>query len=669
MFDKILIANRGEIAVRIIRTCKRLGIGTVAVYSDADSRSLHRQLADEAVHIGGPHARQSYLDTDRIISAALSANSSAVHPGYGFLSENAAFAKAVEAAGLIFIGPPAGVIAEMGDKIASKELAVKAGVPVIPGHVTALKNADEALASAENIGYPVLLKPAAGGGGKGMRIVHGPAEMEAALAACRQETSKAFGDSRIFIERYIEQPRHVEIQILADAHGNVVHLGERECSIQRRYQKIIEESPSMAVSEDLRRRMGHAACELARETGYVNAGTVEFVLDLRGDFYFLEMNTRLQVEHPVTERVTGLDLVELQLRIAAGEPLPFDQAGVAFNGWAMEARICAEDPARTFMPSTGMITRYAEPRGNSVRVDSGVSTGSWIGVYYDSMLAKVICHGKGREEARTGLIEALNGYHIEGVITNIDFVNSVLCHPEFAGGNLSTAFIDQHFDGSQPKAIPDTQNLAMSALAATLVYHVRKAAVRESLRPMVSRIGGIREADDAYSYKVRSGDDVFEVLLERTPGTHQWTVHVEGNRYEVVTPKFEFYRRRFKLTIDGQVHRFRIRTEQSFLFVAFSGITRVFEVYMPKEWDLLAYMPKKVDRPPDNVLVCPMPGLVVEVLAGNGDRVFRGQNLVVLESMKMESGVASPMDGIITEIRVAPGQAVETGDVLIRFKA
>ncbi|MGO9313105.1 MAG: acetyl/propionyl/methylcrotonyl-CoA carboxylase subunit alpha [Syntrophobacteraceae bacterium] len=669
MFDKIVIANRGEIAVRIIRTCKRLGIGTVAVYSDADSRSLHRQLADESVHIGGPHAQQSYLNAEKIISAALSTNCRAVHPGYGFLSENSRFAETVESAGLTFIGPPARVIATMGDKIASKELAIKAGVPVIPGQVMALKDVDEALAAAESIGYPVLLKPAAGGGGKGMRIVLGPAEMEAALTASRQETRKAFGDSRVFVERFIEQPRHVEIQVLADAHGHVVHLGERECSIQRRYQKIIEESPSTVVSEDLRRRMGQAACDLARKTSYVNAGTVEFVLGTKGDFYFLEMNTRLQVEHPVTELVTGLDLVELQLRIAAGDPLPFDQSGVVFNGWAMEARICAEDPARRFMPSTGMITRYAEPRGNGVRTDSGVTTGSWVGVYYDSMLAKVICHGKDREEARTGLIEALNGYHIEGVVTNIDFANSVLCHPEFAKGNLTTGFIDQHFDRSQPKGPPDTRHIEMAVFTATLIYHVRKAAVRESLRPMVSRIGGSRDAGGAHSYMVRSGDDLLEVLLERAPGIRRWTIHVGGNRYDVVTPEFEFYRRRLKLTIDGQIHRFRIRTEQSFIFVAFSGITRLFEVYTPKEWDLLKYMPPKVERPPDNVLVCPMPGLVVEVLAGKGDRVFRGQNLVVLESMKMESGVASPMDGVITEVRVDAGQAVETGDILIRFKA
>ena len=514
-----------------------------------------------------------------------------------------------------------------------------------------------------------MLKPSAGGGGKGMRIVCGPAEMEAAMASSRQETQKAFGDSQVFIERFIENPRHIEIQILADAYGNVIDLGERECSIQRRYQKIIEESPSVALSEEMRQNMGRAACNLAREAGYVNAGTVEFMLDARGAFYFLEMNTRLQVEHPVTELVTGQDMVELQLRIASGEPLTLDRSALTFNGWAIEARICAEDPARSFMPSTGMITRYAEPRGHCVRVDSGVGTGSWVGVYYDSMLAKVIYHGKDREEARNGLIEALNGYHIEGVATNIDFVSSILTHPEFARGNLSTGFIENHFQEGKPRISPDSGPMEMAAIAATLIYHVRTVAVRESLRPMVSRIGVRKDTRGVLTYMVRSEENLFEVGLERVDGAHQWTVKVNGHAYDVVTPEFEFYRRRLKLTIDGQVHRFRVRLEHSFIFVAFSGVTRLFEIYMPKEWDLLKYMPAKTEKPPENVLLCPMPGLIVEILAAKGDRVFRGQNLVVLESMKMETGVASPADGVIEEVRAIPGQAVETGDVLIRFKA
>ncbi|MFZ0242234.1 MAG: biotin/lipoyl-containing protein, partial [Desulfobacterales bacterium] len=537
------------------------------------------------------------------------------------------------------------------------------------GYTDALKNEDDALAAAESIGYPVLLKPAAGGGGKGMRIVRAPAEMTAALAASRQETSKAFGDDRIFMERYIDQPRHVEIQIMADTFGHILHLGERECSIQRRYQKIIEESPSPAVSTALRQRMGRAACDLARQAGYANAGTVEFVLDARGDFYFLEMNTRLQVEHPVTELVTGLDIVELQLRIAAGEPLGFDQGGVTVSGWAMEARICAEDPDRGFIPSTGMITRYAEPRGSAIRVDSGVHIGSSIGVYYDSMLAKVICHGRDREEARMRLVEALNGYHIEGVVTNIDFANSILSHPEFTAGKLTTGFIERHFDSSRPKTLPDRRAFELAALTAALIYHVRMVAVQESLRPMVSRIGGEKTVVKEHRYTVRTGNEVLDVQLEGVTAGRRWTIRVGANAYAVETPAFEFYRRRLNLTIDGRVHRFRLRLEQSFIFVAFSGITRVFEIYTPREWELMRYMPARAERPADNVLLCPMPGLVVAVPVKQGEHVFRGQSLVVLESMKMESDVASPVDGVVAEVLGIVGEAVEAGDVLIRFQA
>jgi propionyl-CoA carboxylase alpha chain len=568
---------------------------------------------------------------------------------------------------LVFIGPPATAIAAMGDKIAAKELAVKAGVPVIPGHGDALKDETEALAVADAIGYPVILKPAAGGGGKGMRVVQTPEEMEAALAASRQEARKSFGDSRIFMERYIENPRHIEVQVLADAQGNVIHLGERECSIQRRYQKIIEESPSPAVAEQLRHRIGTAACELARKAGYTNAGTVEFVLDGQGHFYFLEMNTRLQVEHPVTEMVTGLDLVELQLRIACGEPLPFGQDQVVLDGWAMEARICAEDPAKEFMPATGMITRYSEPRGADVRVDSGFGTGGNIGPYYDSLLAKVICRGRDREAARTALVEALNGYHIEGVLTNIDFVSSVLCHQDFIKGNLSTDFIRRHFKGSQPASPPNGRDIRQMALAAALIYHVRSEAVRDSLRPAVSPIGGRRINQGIHSYKVKAEKDLFDVRIEGDSRSRQWIIQVNGSVYTVETPELEFYRRRLKLKIDDQVHRFRLRIEHSFVVVSFSGVTRLFEIYSPKEWEAMGFMPERTEQRAQNVLACPMPGLVVAVLVKKGDRVFKGQNLVVLESMKMETGVASPIDGIVAEMHVTVGQPVEAGDMMVRF--
>lgn len=669
MFQKILIANRGEIAIRIIRTCNRLGISTVAVYSDADHRSLHKQLADEAVHIGESASQKSYLVIDKIIEAAKATGCEAIHPGYGFLSENSAFAQAVTEAGITFIGPSPEAVDVMGDKITSKDLAKKAGVPVIPGHIDAVKDDEEALRLAEDIGYPILLKPAAGGGGKGMRIVHSPEEMSTALAASRQETKKAFNDTRIFVERYIENPRHIEIQILADEHGNIIHLGERECSIQRRYQKVIEEAPSSVVSPELRAEMGKAACDLATKAGYVNAGTVEFVMGPDKSFYFLEMNTRLQVEHPVTELVTGMDLIEWQLRIACGEKLPLTQDQVRINGWAIEARICAEEPSRDFMPSTGMITRYFAPQGENLRVDSGVNIGSRIEMFYDSMLAKVISYGKTREDARLNLIEALNGYHIEGVSTNIDFATSLLCLQEFAEGELSTNFIDQHFSGGICKRSPSTQYLRLCALAATLIYHVRTVAVRESLRPMVSEIGGKHHPGVKHAYMVRTDDASYDVVLEGPIISGQsMTIKVDGFDHKVIIPVFEFFRRRLKLIINNQPYRFRLVVDDQFMHVSFNGISKIFEVYSPQEWEMMQYMPRKEQRKQKDLLLCPMPGLVVDVKAAQGEQVYRGQDLVILESMKMESGVASPIDGVIAEILVEKGQTVEAEEVLIRFE-
>jgi propionyl-CoA carboxylase alpha chain len=669
VFEKILIANRGEITVRIARTCRRLGIRTVAVYSEIDARSQHVQTADEAVFIGPSRSDQSYLVKEKILEAALARGCTAIHPGYGFLSENPAFAEMVANAGLVFVGPPATAIATLGDKVAAKALAVKAGVPVVPGVLKSLDDLDEALGAAEGIGYPLLLKPAAGGGGKGMRIVASRDELAAAIKAGRAETRKAFGDDRVFVEKYIPVARHVEIQVMADRHGTVIHLGERECSVQRRYQKIIEESPSIAVDPDLRQRMGACACRIAREAGYANAGTVEFILDPVGSFYFLEMNTRLQVEHPVTEMVTGLDLVELQLRVAAGEVLPLRQEDVTWKGWAVEARVCAEDPGRGFLPSTGMITRYSPARGPNIRLDSGVAAGSLVSVYYDSLLAKVIAGGENRREAIDSLVRALNGYHIEGLATNVDFVNSVLSHPEFVAGRLSTGFIEEHFEKGQPKTAPPAERLNFMAMAATIVYHNRQSLTRESLKPMAAQVGSAHETKDEHPYKVRCGQDLFEIGLRKDPLPHQWTVTVDGHPYAVTTPEFEFYRRRLRLRIEGQSFMFRLYYQYSFFGVAFCGTARIFEVFSPKEWQLAQYMPVPRDEALENTLLCPMPGLVVEVRVKPGDRVYRGQDLMSIESMKMESFVASPCDGEVEEVLAAPGQAVETDEVLVRFKA
>lgn len=667
MFEKILIANRSEIAIRIIQTCKRMGIGTVAVYSEADSRSLHVRQADEAVFIGPPRAEDSYLAREKIIQAALKTGCQAIHPGYGFLSENPDFATLTAEAGMTFIGPSPLAIALLGDKMASKSVAIKAGLPVVPGYNKSLVNAEEGRKAAAEIGFPLLIKPAAGGGGRGMRIVMRMEDLERAIASSQEETRKAFGDSRIFLEHYVINPRHIEVQIFADHHGQVIHLGERECSIQRRHQKLIEESPSIAVEQDLREEMGAMACRLAREVGYVNAGTVEFILDEEKNFYFLEMNTRLQVEHPVTEMITGLDLVELQVRVAAGEKLPVKQEDVFIRKWAIEARVYAEDPDRQFIPTTGMVNRYSVPRGRQIRVDSGIEAGSVVSIYYDSMLAKVIAWGETREEARKGLVNALNGYHIGGVITNVDFLNSIINHPAFMEGKLSTNFIEDHFENGQPKISPTVEHLHHMCLAATLVYHNRQNLVRDSLKPMVARIGGAQQPKEWYHYMVKAQKDLFELRIngDQTSGT--WTMWVNEREYRVITPEFEYFRRRLKLEIDGETHRFRLQYRGNFIWTAFSGITRVFEIYSPREWKLAPYMPPPRKKAEENILACPMPGLVVEIRVKKGDRVYRGQELVVIESMKMENSVPSPCDGEVGDIQVRIGQAVESGEILLTF--
>lgn len=668
MFGKILIANRGEIALRILRTCRRLGIRTVCVFSEPDARSLHVRQADEAFPLGGTTSADSYLAQEKLLSAALATGCQAIHPGYGFLSENPGFAQKVSEAGLVFIGPPPAVISLLGDKVAAKRLAQKAGVPTVSGLSNALSTLEEALEAAEKTGYPVLLKALGGGGGRGMRIVRGPEHMAEALSACQEEASKAFGDKRIFLERYVARSRHVEVQILADGTGTVLHLGERECSIQRRHQKIIEETPSPGTPETLRSQMTAAACDLARAAGYVNAGTVEFLLAPDGCFYFLEMNTRLQVEHGITELVTGIDLVEWQIRIAAGEPLPWRQEHLSFSGWAIEARICAENPAKSFAPSTGMVRRYAAPRGKHIRVDSGIEAGSTVSMYYDSMLAKIMTWGEDRESARQRLVEALNGTHIEGVATNVHFVNRILNHPAFVRGDLSTDFLAEHFQGDRSDSPPPQQHLDFLTIAATLVYHNRRVLVRSSLKPMVSRIGSPPEAPATQTYYVKTEQERFRVTLRQSTEPRRWTVELDGRLYDVRTPEFEFYRRRLKLEIDGKPHRFILYYHEEFIGAAFSGIERVFKIYSPLEWQLASHMPAQEAASDEHVLYCPMPGLVVQVCVAPGERVYQGQRLFVLESMKMESGVASPCDAVVAEILVRENQPVETGDLLVRFK-
>ncbi|MEW6187442.1 MAG: biotin carboxylase N-terminal domain-containing protein [Thermodesulfobacteriota bacterium] len=668
MFEKILIANRGEIAIRIIQTCKRMNIRTVAVYSDIDSRSRHVQEADEAFLLGGDRPEDSYLNKQKIIALALREHCQAIHPGYGFLSENPEFVRLVFEAGLTFIGPSASAVSLLGDKMASKKLALKAGLPVVPGLAEPLSDRKKMVEKAGEIGFPLLLKPAAGGGGKGMRIVQNPEELPAVLAVCQEETRKAFGDERIFLEKYIERPRHIEVQILADRFGRVIHLGERECSIQRRYQKIIEETPSPVLTPEERGRIGDWACALTREADYLNAGTVEFIMDPQGNFYFLEMNTRLQVEHPVTEWVTGLDLVEMQLLIAQGDPLPLEQEQVRCRGWAMEARICAEDPSRGFLPATGMITRYAVPKGKNIRLDSGIEAGSFISVFYDSLLAKVTAWGETREEARKTLIQALNGYHLEGVTTNLDFVNAVLTHPAFVSADLSTNFISDHFEGGHRNVPCDTETLHYMVIAATLVYHNRIRLVRESLKPMATHVGQTPPFAEWVAYKVKAEEDVVDIRIFKRPVAREWTVIVNEIQYQVKTPEFEFFRRRLRLKIDDQAPMFRLHYEGNFIGVAYNGESRTCEIYTLREWTLSPYMPKPKSEAALNELLCPMPGLVVSILVKPGDRIYRGQDLLSIESMKMETFVASPGDRVVEDILVKPGQPVETGQVLMTFK-
>lgn len=668
MFERILIANRGEIAVRVIKTCKRMGIGTVAIYSEVDSRSPYVEQADEAAFVGPAPAQDSYLNKSKIISAALSFGCQAIHPGYGFLAENAEFAEMVADAGLTFIGPSPMAIALLGDKIASKEAARKAGVPVIPGHDDHLEDLGEVFAAAERIGWPLLLKPAAGGGGRGMRVVNQKEEFAAALAACREETRKSFADDRIFIEKYIPRARHIEFQILGDKQGNIVYLGERECSVQRRHQKVVEETPSPAVDADMRRKMGEVACSLGREVGYTNAGTVEFILDGAHNFYFLEMNTRLQVEHPITELVTSLDLVELQINVAAGEPLPLKQEDIPLKGCSIEARICAEDPSREFFPTTGMITRYALPSEPNVRVDSGVEAGSVVTIYYDSLLAKIAAWGEDRPAAIASLVSVLNGCHVEGVITNIDFVNAILNHPAFAAGDLSTGFIEDHFVSGQSNSPPDPEKLQYMAIAAVLVYHTRQRLVRDSLRPMSPLVGRSSNSAGYYSYIVRIDNDLFDLHLEGDRVTRHWTIGVNGKPHEVITPEFEYYRRRLRLKINGAQHMFRLKYDENHIRVSFCGVNRVCEIYTPREWDLAHFMLQGEKVAPENVLKCPMPGLITSINVEEGAYVRKGQELVRMESMKMETGVAAPIDGQVDKILAQPGQAVETDEVLITFK-
>jgi propionyl-CoA carboxylase alpha chain len=661
MFDKILIANRGEIACRVIRTARRMGIATVAVYSDADKDALHRMQADEAVAIGPSPSRESYLAMDKIVAACKATGAQAVHPGYGFLSENTEFAGRCEAAGIVFIGPKPKSIAAMGDKIASKKLALAAKVSTIPGYTDVIASATEAVRIAGEVGYPVMIKASAGGGGKGLRIAWNAKEAREGFDACRAEAKAAFGDDRVFIEKFIEEPRHIEIQVLGDAHGNVVYLNERECSIQRRHQKVIEEAPSPFLDDATRKAMGQQAVALAKAVEYQSAGTVEFVVGKERNFYFLEMNTRLQVEHPVTEMITGLDLVELMIRVAAGEKLPLRQQDVQRNGWAIECRINAEDPVRNFLPSVGRLVRYRPPAEipGAVRVDTGVYEGGEISMHYDSMIAKLICHGETREDALDRMRDALNAFVIRGPACNIAFQSALVQHARFRSGRFTTAFIAEEYPkGFSPADLVHENPEFLIAVA---------AAMHRKYRDRASRITG-----QVPGYELKIGDEYFvtggpiecAVTVRPVPGGCDVQI---GETTRTVRFDWRFNDILMEGTFDGQP--FAIQAERIGLKYRLThrGTQVDLQVMPRRAAELLKMMPRKV--PPDlsKFLLSPMPGLLSEVVVKPGQEVKAGERLVVIEAMKMQNVLVAERDSVVAELLASAGESVAVDQALLRF--
>ena len=663
MFSKILIANRGEIACRVIRSARRLGIGTVAVYSEADDGALHTRMADETVAIGPATATESYLNVDALLDAIAQTGAEAVHPGYGFLSESAAFAEALAEAGITFIGPPAEAVAAMGDKLAARRIAAEAGVATIPGTEDAVDDAEEAIAAARAIGYPVMLKAAAGGGGKGMRLVWDEAGLSESMASAVNEATAAFGDGRVFVERFIEDPRHIEIQVLADNAGKVVHLGERECSIQRRHQKVIEEAPSPLLDEATRAAMGAQACALAAAVGYRSAGTVEFVADQSRNFYFLEMNTRLQVEHPITEMVTGLDLVEQQIRIAAGEPLAFGQEDVGRNGWAMECRIYAEDPARGFVPSIGRLSRYREPAASETcRVDAGVDEGSEISMFYDPMIAKLVTHGPDRPSAIAAMQDALDRYELSGVAHNAGFLNAVLGRPRFAEGRLSTAFIQEEFgEGYDPAALTDEARAVLVPVAA--VVHARLAARAGRISGQIEGVPPVRHTGE---WVVDLGTSRHGVRIDEGA---DGIIVIDGERTALVASDWQPHESLFTGTVAGAPVTVQVRRRGTALSLRWRGCEVTARVRTPRAAELAATMPAKEALDLSRFLLSPMPGLVVALPVSEGDTVRAGQPLAIVDAMKMENVLRASRDGRIVAVRTKVGDSLAADQIIMEFAA
>jgi propionyl-CoA carboxylase alpha chain len=666
LFKKILIANRGEIACRVIKTARQMGIKTVAVYSDADRGALHVKMADEAVHIGPPPANQSYIVIDKIMQAIRQTGAEAVHPGYGFLSENMNFAAALEKAGVVFIGPPSPAIEAMGDKITSKKIAMEAGVSTVPGYMGLIADADEAVKISGQIGYPVMIKASAGGGGKGMRIAWNDAEAREGFQSSKNEAASSFGDDRIFIEKFVTQPRHIEIQVLADKHGNYVYLHERECSIQRRNQKVIEEAPSPFLDEATRKAMGEQACALARAVGYTSAGTVEFIVDGNRNFYFLEMNTRLQVEHPVTELITGVDLVEQMIRVANGEPLPFKQSDLKINGWAMESRLYAEDPYRNFLPSIGRLTRYRPPvegrtDGGIVRNDTGVFEGGEISMFYDPMIAKLCTWAPTRGEAIEEMRLALDTFEVEGIGHNLPFCAAVMDHPRFVSGNITTAFIAEEFpEGFQCVTLDDAilRRVAAATAAMNRVAEIRRTRISGTMDNHQRRVG------DDWVVSLQGQSHAVTIAADKSGSTVRFADGEEMRVESDWTPGQSLAR----LTVDGKPLVLKVGKVPMGFRIRLRGADLKVHVQSPRQAELAKLMPEKLPPDTSKFLLCPMPGLVVKINVAEGDEVQEGQALATVEAMKMENILKAERKGVVKSIKASAGASLKVDEVIMEFE-
>ena len=661
MFKKILIANRGEIACRVIKTARKMGIATVAVYSEADKDARHVEMADEAVCIGAPPSKESYLVIDKIIAACKQTGAEAVHPGYGFLSENPEFSRRLEEQGIIFIGPKHYSMAAMGDKIASKKLALEAKVNTIPGHNAAIDTPEQAVGIAKGIGYPVMIKASAGGGGKGLRVAYDDKEAAEGFAACKTEAKNAFGDDRIFVEKFVEEPRHIEIQLIGDAHGNTIYLHERECSLQRRHQKVIEEAPSSFIDPATRKAMGEQAVALAKAVNYQSAGTVEFVVGKDKRFYFLEMNTRLQVEHPVTEMITGLDLVELMIRVAAGEKLPFTQDQVKLDGWAMECRINAEDPFRGFLPSTGRLVKYVPPpEVHGVRVDTGVYEGGEISMFYDSMIAKLIVHATTRDQAIARMRDALNQFVIRGVASNIAFQAALMQNPRFLSGDFNTGLIaEQYPKGFNAADVPHDDPAMLVAVAAAIhrQYLARNATISGQMPG--------HEFVPGEDFVVMMGSSQYQAkVLAATGG---WDVSFGGERFELRSG-WQFGEPLYVGTLNGQAICMQVERRGLVYRLFHWGVQADMQVMSARTAELRALMPVKAAPDMSKFLLSPMPGLLTQIAVSAGQEVKAGEILAKIEAMKMENVLKAERDCVVDKLLAKPGESLAVDQAIIAFK-